>query len=213
MNDDPETEEQQEEGEVDNTPRTTSKKTTGTNSPGRDRAWVWDHLQKHAMAGTSPQKWVIDLAMGRFGGTPADYPQGKPRALLSDMNLEPLSLESLETNPSTANNAPHALPASNPTTTSSSNAAIQTTTSSSVAATQATTGSLTVPPAITNSTSPAVTNPGYTTSNPFAPRLTDSIFSTKTSDVPVSLQLTGGPSEDIPDIIQEFRSRKYSCTP
>ncbi|MEP6389030.1 MAG: hypothetical protein ABJ056_03805 [Halioglobus sp.] len=54
------------------------------------------------MAGTSSQKWVINLAMGRFGGLPADYTQVKPRALLSDLTLEPLSPESPETNPSTA---------------------------------------------------------------------------------------------------------------
>ena len=29
----------------------------------------------------------------------------------------------------------------------------------------------------------------------------------KASDEPVSLQLTGGPGEDVPEIIQEFRSR------
>ena len=53
--DDPETEEEQEEGEVDKTPRTTSQKTTGASSPGMEGAGVWEHLQKHAMAGTSPQ--------------------------------------------------------------------------------------------------------------------------------------------------------------
>ena len=43
------------------------------------------HLQQHALSGTSPQKWVIDLAMSRFGGIPADYTQVKPSALLSDL--------------------------------------------------------------------------------------------------------------------------------
>ena len=73
-NDDPETEEEQEGGEIDDTPQTTSQKTTGTSSPGMEGAWVLEHLREHAMAGTSPQKWVIDLFMGPFGRTPADYP-------------------------------------------------------------------------------------------------------------------------------------------
>ena len=52
-----------------------------------------------------------------------------------------------------------------------------------------------------------MTNPAFTTSNPFLSRMVELKFSMKASDIPASLQLTGAPSEDVPEIMQNVRSR------
>ena len=75
------------EGEIDMTIptiATSTATTTGSSSPGMKGARLWEYPQQHANSATAPQKRVLNNAMGRFGGIPADYTLVKPRALLSD---------------------------------------------------------------------------------------------------------------------------------